>query len=805
MTRWIARRWARLLIVTLGLILCQFVLYGSALVGRTLLLPLDLLALSNVYLPATAEYASVAPGNPTFSDILFEYEMNRRFAATEFRAGRLPLWNPGAYTGVPFANFAKYSPFLLLYYLFDAPWTLAWIQLLTALVAGLGAYAFFREGPRLSFWPAACVAWCVPLSGFFVLWEGFSLVYAAAWFPWLLYAVERTMRAPRRGGVLLALVTCLLVLSGQIDIGGQALLASGLYALVRLGCLHAIPSDRSRRWRRSFERGSALLAGWGLGLCLAAPHLLPLASYARTGARVASRLAGSEERPPVGLSAVFQFFDPNFLGNARSGSIYFGDGNHLESPAAAYVGALSLFVLVPLAWRDRSRRGWCALFTVLTLVALSWDLAIPGLLSLWRAPILSYFSYNRFVFVSGLLLLGLAGIGLESLRRAPGRLLTIGASVAPAVLGVLAIHRLNHWPDPFRALLDGVKQNTVRHHLMGTPEEVDRITRTFQHDTILFVVICAVAILLLVALRLRCQEARVAVGGAIVLELVIFGCGFAPQGRPALYLPPIGPLDSLETADRVLCANCLPPNLNQRFGFRDVRGYDGVDPARLMDLLDLCRDPKIPVPPYGRAQYFVPVVRLTASHEAAVSPILSLANVQVLVFRGTPPASAVTLFHRDDYWAMANPRACPRAFVPARVETVVDAGSRLAKMGNPDFDPRAVAYVETNLDLPGPCSGQATIVDATRPSRLDIHAEMATPGLLVVSDLWDDGWSAEVNGRPAPILRTDHAFRGVILPPGHSDIQMSYRPRSFRDGLFAMIGAVAVTLVWSASALTSKR
>ncbi|MEZ4654171.1 MAG: hypothetical protein R3E12_11445 [Candidatus Eisenbacteria bacterium] len=383
MTRWIARRWARLLIVTLGLILCQFVLYGSALVGRTLLLPLDLLALSNVYLPATAEYASVAPGNPTFSDILFEYEMNRRFAATEFRAGRLPLWNPGAYTGVPFANFAKYSPFLLLYYLFDAPWTLAWIQLLTALVAGLGAYAFFREGPRLSFWPAACVAWCVPLSGFFVLWEGFSLVYAAAWFPWLLYAVERTMRAPRRGGVLLTLVTCLLVLSGQIDIGGQALLASGLYALVRLGCLHAIPSDRSRRWRRSFERGSALLAGWGLGLCLAAPHLLPLASYARTGARVASRLAGSEERPPVGFRGVPVLRSELPGKRARIDLL-----RRRQPPGKPGRGLRRRVVAVrprALAWRDRSRRGWCALFTVLTLVALSWDLAIPGLLSLWRA------------------------------------------------------------------------------------------------------------------------------------------------------------------------------------------------------------------------------------------------------------------------------------------------------------------------------------------------------------------------------------------------------------------------------------
>jgi hypothetical protein len=36
---------------------------------------------------------------------------------------------------------------------------------------------------------------------------------------------------------------------------------------------------------------------------------------------------------------------------------------------------------------------------------------------------------------------------------------------------------------------------------------------------------------------------------------------------------------------RVLGVGCLPPRLGERFGLRDVRGYDAVDPALLCDLL----------------------------------------------------------------------------------------------------------------------------------------------------------------------------------------------------------------------------
>ena len=45
-----------------------------------------------------------------------------------------------------------------------------------------------------------------------------------------------------------------------------------------------------------------LAVGWGLGFLLAAPYILPVLEYTHTGARMARRSAGEEERPPVGLA-----------------------------------------------------------------------------------------------------------------------------------------------------------------------------------------------------------------------------------------------------------------------------------------------------------------------------------------------------------------------------------------------------------------------------------------------------------------------------------------------------------------------
>jgi hypothetical protein len=173
-----------------------------------------------------------------------------------------------------------------------------------------------------------------------------------------------------------------------------------------------------------------------------------------------------------------------------------------------------------------------------------------------------------------------------------------------------------------------------------------------------------------------------------------------------------------------------------------------------------------------------------------LSPILDMFNVRYLIFRGVPSDKLKPEFAGGDYWVLINRSALPRVWVPRRVEIADDDRDRLKKLADAYFDPREVAYVEsppgpTRLELPKAsyaCSGSAQIVDEI-PTRIQIAVDMQTAGLLVLADLWDKGWKAYLDGQPVPILRTNHAVRGVMLPAGKGTLDFRYQPASFTWGL----------------------
>ena len=67
---------------------------------------------------------------------------------------------------------------------------------------------------------------------------------------------------------------------------------------------------------------------------------------------------------------------------------------------------------------------------------------------------------------------------------------------------------------------------------------------------------------------------------------------------------------------------------------------------------------------------------------------------------------------------------------------------------------------------------------------------------------WDVGWSATVDGRPAPVLRADYFRQGVAVPAGHHEVRLVYRDPGIRLGLIvsgfawlALAAGVAVTFI----------
>jgi uncharacterized membrane protein YfhO len=74
---------------------------------------------------------------------------------------------------------------------------------------------------------------------------------------------------------------------------------------------------------------------------------------------------------------------------------------------------------------------------------------------------------------------------------------------------------------------------------------------------------------------------------------------------------------------------------------------------------------------------------------------------------------------------------------------------------------------------------------------------MKTAGLLVLSDLWYEGWRATLDGRPVPILRVNHAVRGVVVPAGRGTVELRYEQPGLATGLKAAAAGLAALVLWA--------
>ena len=77
----------------------------------------------------------------------------------------------------------------------------------------------------------------------------------------------------------------------------------------------------------------------------------------------------------------------------------------------------------------------------------------------------------------------------------------------------------------------------------------------------------------------------------------------------------------------------------------------------------------------------------------------------------------------------------------------------------------------------------------------EVHA--SAPGVIVLSEtFWPGDFRAQLNGRKVPVLRLNHAFKGVAInEPGNHHVVFRCVPRNFpRNVLLSGIGAVLLGL-----------
>jgi hypothetical protein len=262
---------------------------------------------------------------------------------------------------------------------------------------------------------------------------------------------------------------------------------------------------------------------------------------------------------------------------------------------------------------------------------------------------------------------------------------------------------------------------------------------------------------------------------------------------------------------RILGMDCLPPLVPMAYGFHDLRGYDAVDPARIVGLLSQVRDHnQVDSVPYAMTQWYVPGFGGGPDGKARVLPALSMLNLRYLIARGPTYKEFPATLVGNDYWVYENKEVMPRVYVPSSVEVRSDKevmsilGGRVeAMIGGKkqvgfaqsafDFDPRKTAYVPTDPGLPAAESRGTAEIVSENPGEIRVSADMQTPGLLVLADQFCDGWHAYVNDRQYPVLSVNYAIRGVPLPAGHHEVVFRYEPAGWYRGLgLAGLAAVAV-------------
>jgi hypothetical protein len=801
------RAW-QLIAVAAAILLGQAVLFGPSLVGKKILLPLDILGQENHYLPHTPLLTHTQPDNFVLSDQVLHAEPNRLFAAGEIGQGRFPLWNPYQFAGAPHV-LMRFSPFMLLRSLDPSPRVLPWVQLLVALLAGLGAFAFSRITLRLGFWPSAVAGCCFPISAYFVFWQGYGHTWSLAWLPWLLLAEERAIRrAHAVAGPAVALLTCLVLISGPLDTGAQELGVAGLYAL------WLFFSEHGKAWRArpALRAGLLVLLGWGVGLLLAAPEVLSMAAYANTGDRMVRRSQGALERASAGMAALPLLVLPNFNGTPEHHGVSIagpGQKNPMESVSMGYAGALAVLLLGPLAWQNRRQRKSAFFFAGLAVLGLGYSLNLPGLTAVLRLPGLNMMSHNRLLFATSLAVTALAALGLEAVDRGEVRWRSwqwVPALLA-AVLGVVGGLRAGFWPASLRVRFEAAIQAASTAGWMRDALAVEHAKSVWRQTGMVAACLCGVALVAWLLLRLRGALPRWTawlLGVLMVLDLLYFGHGWNVQSDPALYYPRLPMLEQVARADqgRVLAYDCLPAVLPQLYGLREIRGYDAVDPQRMVSLLAQVAAPSWRPLPYAALQWYTPTLTMDPPGSVRLPPILDMLNVRTLIFRGRAPSGITPAFVGEDYWALSNPRALPRAFVPRRVQYEPSATERLQKLSADDFDARNVAYVEEPVTLPGDARGEVSITSEI-PTHIALQARMDTAGLVVLADNFDSGWRAFRGDAELPILRVNHALRGMVVPAGDSRIALRYWPSGFTWG-FRLAGlAVLVLLVWLAATVSA--
>ncbi|MBV9170225.1 MAG: hypothetical protein JOZ81_09110, partial [Chloroflexi bacterium] len=154
-----------------------------------------------------------------------------------------------------------------------------------------------------------------------------------------------------------------------------------------------------------------------------------------------------------------------------------------------------------------------------------------------------------------------------------------------------------------------------------------------------------------------------------------------------------------------------------------------------------------------------------------------------------------------------SPYIYPRAYLADNTESVTANGDQAAVRNELSSCPPAcdggltqrfpIDYVEGPVAGSFDSSGQVTWSGDGDRLTFDFPAS-PNQRFLVVNERWEPGWSAQIDGQPAPVYATNVLMRGVPVPAGATEVVLTYRSLLYwawwYTPLVALLGGLLIFL-----------
>jgi hypothetical protein len=709
-------------------------------------------------------------------DMVNEGFQLRSFGVEEIRRGRgFPMWNPFVYGGQPYLAILPgpvFYPSSLLYLVMPLHRAIGWTFVLHTFLSGLFAY-FAGRSLRLDRVSASVAGLAFMLTGFVVstLYGGHDgRMFAMTLIPLAFGLLERGLHSERPGWFLaLGLVVALQIFTPHIQLMYYSSLALTLYAVLRI-----IQKGRERGDWRSTGRLAALWAvAFGAAALVGAAQLLPtvriLDVAVRGSGEAGYAFASSWALPPQEITALFL---PDLIGSL--GSYWGRNPFKLHSE---YLGAVPIG-LATVALASFRRDARVSLLAVTALVCLLFALGAATPVHRIAVHVLPFVGRFRapsmMLGPMALMVALLAGVGWQRALEArdgehavPWRrilvilapVLLLGAAAAVAPDGLLRWVRTTWYPTDWTRtasipLTPGLRAGGAM-LLLGVGGSVAAAWGVARKQVPTWIV--APLLLLLVADMWRVDSRYVR---TVPLEAVF----------------PSDPVVEHLQAELAVGERVFPPP-----------GLSGYGPSEL----SVHGIPSVTGIQKFRLEWYERLTGGLGLQNLGTPAAISLLDVAFVVAGSGLTAEMLTAeaeSERGTVYRVGDD--LPHAFFPRTVEVISDTSAALRRLL--DSDPREVAVVETGA----PQAGEGTArIRSYSPNEIVLDVAATRPGLLFVSEVYYPAWEAEIDGLEAEVLRTNVAFRGVVVPEGRHELRLRYSAAEFRVGFAVSSLSTAVVLV----------